>query len=43
VELIVRTLRVHFILYGVQTVIMKCNLHILLTNQFDNLHILLTI
>ena len=42
VELIVRTLRVHFILYGVQAVIMKCNLYILLTSQFDNLHILLT-
>ena len=37
VEFIVRTLRVHLILYGVQDVIMKCNLHvhILLTTNFD--------
>jgi hypothetical protein len=35
VELIVRTLRIHFILHGVQAVITNCNLHILLTTKFD--------
>jgi len=35
VELIVRTLRIHFNLHEVQVVIMKCNVHILLTTKFD--------